>query len=158
MTLSPEQITELKTMINSALQKLYIDDFYLINRHVNERAVVFRFGLYFNVLLRSSSFLEYNFDCEYNRNMGDPKRTENFPNGVIPDILLHRRNSNEENILVIEFKGYWSYINREKDRIKLYDFTNQQYEFKYGLGAFVDLNTTFENTQITYFINGEQEQ
>ena len=42
-------------------------------------------------------------DCEYNRNMDDPKML-NDDRRFIPDLIIHRRRSNENNLLVIEFK------------------------------------------------------
>ena len=141
MTLTQTQIDELKTLVTNALDMLYQHDSNLILNAVNERSVVFRFGLYFNELLKTSSFSVYNLDCEYNRNLGVPKRTINFQNGVIPDVLLHRRNSNDENVLVLEFKAYWNNANRKVDIKKIQDFTSQAEDniYKYGLGGVIEL-------------------
>lgn len=145
MKLSTAHIEELKSMVDEALIRLYQQDLELIEYAVNERSVVFRFGLYLNELLPSSSFASYNLDCEYNRNMGKPKRTKNFPAGVIPDVLLHRRNSNVENILVLEFKGYWNKSDRENDHKKIIDFTSQDEDnqYKYALGGVVELENGY---------------
>ena len=45
---------------------------------------------------------------EYNKCHGDIKRTKRFRNGLRPDLIIHRRDSNEENKLVAEFKGWWN--------------------------------------------------
>ncbi len=157
MKLSIEQIKELKGIIDEALHRLYHQDFELIEHAVNERSVVFRFGLYFAELLSKSSFSSYNLDCEYNRNMGKPKRTKNFTDGAIPDVLLHRRNSNEENILVLEFKGYWNKADRENDHKKIIDFTSQDEDnqYKYALGGVVELENGYFN--VDYYLNYETE-
>ncbi len=157
MKLSTEHIIELKGIVDAALQRLYHQDPELIEFAVNERSVVFRFGLYFAELLSKSSFSSYNLDCEYNRNMGKPKRTKNFPDGVIPDVLLHRRNSNEENILVLEFKGYWNKADRENDHKKIIDFTSQDEDnlYKYSLGGVVELENGYFN--VDYYLNYETE-
>lgn len=157
MKLSTAHIEELKGMVDEALHRLYHQDPELIEFAVNERSVVFRFGLYFAELLPKSSFSSYNLDCEYNRNMGKPKRTKNFPDGVIPDVLLHRRNSNEENILVLEFKGYWNKADRENDHKKIIDFTSQDEDnqYKYALGGVVELENGYFN--VDYYLNYETE-
>jgi hypothetical protein len=151
--LSTGQIEELKVIIDEAILRLYNQDPELMEHAVNERSVVFRFGLYLNELLPSSSFASYNLDCEYNRNMGKPKRTKNFPAGVIPDVLLHRRNYNEENILVLEFKGFWNKEDRENDRKKIIDFTSQAEDnhYKYGLGGVVELEQG--NYKVDYYFD-----
>lgn len=139
MQLQLHHIEELKSMIKRVLTRIYDVDYYLIDNKVNERSIVFRFGLYFNTLIGKSSFKGLDVDCEYNRNLGEPKRTENYPKGVLPDLLLHRRNSNDENLLVIEFKGHWNKKGRKWDKQKLEDFTSQSGEYAYALGAFIDL-------------------
>ncbi len=157
MKLSTAHIKELKGIVDEALQSLYQQDQELIEFAVNERSVVFRFGLYFAELLSKSSFSGYNLDCEYNRNLGKPKNTKNFSGGVIPDVLLHRRNSNEENILVLEFKGYWNKANRENDHKKIIDFISQteDNQYKYALGGVVELENGYFN--VDYYLNYETE-
>ena len=165
MTLTPAQITELKAMIDTALQQLYDTDISLIQRHAHERSIAFRFGLYFTALVPQSSFagVGITVDFDYNRNGVNAKLMEGFNprHGVFPDIILHQRGFNDVNILVIEFKGVWNrkLRKRAEDIRKLRGFTHpERNDYQYGLGAFVDLNTTYANTQITYFINGEQGQ
>jgi len=139
MQLGLNQIEELKSLIREAMLTVYNADYYLIENKVNERAIVFRFGVYFNQQLSRSQFKQFDLDCEYNRNLGEPKRTENFPKGVLPDILLHRRGNNHENILVMEFKGRWNRAGRKRDEQKLLEFTSQDGWYRYALGAFVDI-------------------
>lgn len=155
MQLSNNKITELKSLIDEALKKLYNNDPELIECAVNERSIVFRFGLYFAELLSNSSFKGYHLDCEYNRNLGKPKRTKNFPTGVIPDVLLHRRNANDENILVLEFKGYWNKSDRNNDHNKIIDFTNQAEDniYKYGIGGVVEIEK--DDFNIEYYLDYE---
>lgn len=92
----------------------------LINgtHHVGERAIVFRFAHYLqNELNMYSEYKSYNLDCEYNRNGISAKILPNFPNGVYPDLIIHKRGRNDKNILVMEFKTYWnSNIDADKKR------------------------------------------
>jgi len=122
--------------------------------------------LYFAALVPNSSFAndyDITVDFDYNRNGENAKLMEGFNprHGVFPDFILHHRGYNDVNILVIEFKGVWNskLREREADIRKLTGFTHtKRNDYQYGLGAFVDLNTTYAGTPITYFINGEQEQ
>lgn len=139
-----------------AIYQVYDCDRYLIERAVSERALVFRFGLYFNALMSRSSFRNLDLDCEYNKNLGEPKRTESHPKGAIPDVLVHRRHSNDENFLVLEFKGYWNNANREADKQKVTDFTSQRGIYKYALGAFIEVG--LEGPHVEFFQDYELDQ
>lgn len=128
--------TELFKLVNNALKRLYKHHEYLIKNKVHERSIVFWFGIYLYELLqhKENKYAEYNLDFEYNKNHSDPKRTKKFRKGTYPDILLHKRDSNEHNLLIIEFKSWWRPDNK-KDLMKLGDFTHPtgDYKYKYGL-------------------------
>jgi len=103
----------LQQKVMQALDMLYERDKYLIsnnkngnrNNHVSERAIVFRFGIYLEEVLKcDSEFAKYNLDSEYNRNIDAKKQLPERENGVYPDLILHKRGSNDDNILVIEIK------------------------------------------------------
>ncbi|MGK4568712.1 hypothetical protein [Flavobacterium sp. 3HN19-14] len=105
-----------------------------------EQAASFRFGIYLLGQSQQIDWLrDYDFDMEYNKNGNEPKRTPRRPNGTRPDLIIHTRNSNQSNILIIEIKGWWNIEDRKIDMDKLEDFTNQQGEYGYGLGVFLDL-------------------
>ena len=93
-------------------------------------------------------------DVEYNKNGIDTKRTLRRPNGVRPDVIIHARGHNQLNVLVVEIKGWWNGQPREDDIIKLEDLTNQQEEYKYGLGVFLDLGKN--GCAPLYFRSGHQ--
>lgn len=124
--------------------------------HVGERAIVFRFGLYFYELLQKDDrFKQLNLDCEYNRNGNQPKKLKSFKNGTYPDIILHKRGSNDFNRAVIEFKGHWNndYLS---DFEKLKEFTKQRSVYNFDLGLFILLAKQREDVKITYFVDGEK--
>lgn len=161
MKLKNNKILELKKLIDEALNELYHKDISLIERKVNERSIVFRFCLYLDSLLKKTKWEDLNIDCEYNRNDKDIKDTKRLERGTYPDVIIHKREYNTENLLVLEFKGWWN--NKKKheknDYIKLEDFTSQgKKDYKYALGAFIKLNKEREKVEICYFINGEQEE
>lgn len=142
-----EKLKVLDSLVNQALDMLYERDMHLItNRavnsrgkdeqhHVGERSIVFRFAHYLlNLIDDNGGFAEYDLDCEYNRNGAECKALPSFPNGTYPDVIIHKRGSNEHNLLVVEFKTYW---NRDlsNDKKKLFEFTdpNGRYKFQKGI-------------------------
>lgn len=156
---SNDEITELKELLNKALEMLYKNDMSLIKRGTHERAITFRFGVYFEELVKNSSFKELNVDAEYNRNGLKPKYMPSELKQVrtYPDILLHERGNNHANKLIIEFKTYWNKTEaaRQLDIKKLEFFTSKNCDYAYILGAFVRLAETLDDVTIEYFVNGE---
>lgn len=154
MILTEKQINLLNTAIETALNEIYEKDIYLIQNKVHERTIVNRFSVYFQQALSLTEFGSNNLDFEYSKNHSDPKRTVNFKNGTYPDIILHRRGTNEANILIIEFKTWWK-NNTDSDIQKLMDFTNQQGQYKYGMGYSIVFNQKRTSLLKTPIINGE---
>ena len=139
------------TIINTALDMLYNNDKHLIDNepfydckmdglhYVGERSIVFRFAHYLQSLMDADEELqEYVLDCEYNRNGVNAKRLPSFPHGVYPDIIIHKRGSNDFNLLVIEVKTYWN-ANTDQDVQKLWEFVdrNGEYRFQYALSLVI---------------------
>ena len=139
MVLQKEQREELLEIIQLSLEKLYKFDFDLIRRGGLERSLSFRFGLYFNEYIANTSWSNLNIDLEYNKNGLNSKITPSKPNGAHPDLILHRRGENNDNILIIEFKGWWNRTSRQSDMNKLHDFIDIQGEYKYGMAVFIEL-------------------
>ena len=101
---------------------------------------MFKFSIYFQKNIQKSKLLKkYNLDCEYNRNKYKPKSTRRFPRGTYPDIIIHKRGSNKNNLAIIECKMKRESCKREKgniekDIIKIEDFTDgNQYYFDCGI-------------------------
>lgn len=63
-----------------------------------------------------------------------------IPKSVYPDIIIHKRQTNQDNLLIIEIKK--SLNNNSKaihlDKIKLQKYTNSH--LKYQLGAYINLS------------------
>lgn len=134
-------IRTLKKYISNSLCILYREDMHLIMNepycdcvmdqfhHVGERSIVFRFAHYLqNMIEQDSCFADYVLDCEYNRNGINAKTLPSFTNGVYPDIIIHKRGSNDYNLLVIEVKTYWN-SNTEHDERKLQEFVDRKGEY-----------------------------
>ena len=123
--------------------------------HVGERAIVFRFAHYLqNFIDKEETFKSYNLDCEYNRNGLKNKSLPSFPNGTYPDVILHKRGSNDKNLLVMEFKTYWN-KNQSDDRIKIQEFTDQKGNYKFLYGITVLITKKICDCKIVGFIDGD---
>jgi hypothetical protein len=146
--------SKIEKLIDTALCKLYYNDKYLIvhkpckktsratRGHVSERAIVFRFCIYLQELAyQSEDFKDYHIDSEYNRNLDAKKSLPNpqWANGVYPDLIIHKRGNNDSNLLVVEFKAWWSNASlEENDRKKLMSFKREPYNYPYAL--FIKIN------------------
>ena len=155
---------ELMNYVEHALEDLYEKDDYLIKNDTSERNIVFHFGRYFiNYIEKKDSFNKFNVDCEYNRDIFDENMNKKINckgevRGMIPDLILHERGTNDNNILAIEFKKY---SNNDKegiknDYLKLEALTDNTMHFKYKLGLFIRLGKTKEKIEIEKFINGKR--
>lgn len=138
---------KIEKYLKNALDELYNNDQFLIcnqpcrsnqpdvHHHVGERAIVFRLAHYLsNDIERDSEFANYNLDCEYNRNGRNTKRLPSFPHGTFPDIIIHERGTNDNNLFVCEVKTYWN-TNNADDVKKIQQFIDKdgEYKFRYGL-------------------------
>lgn len=95
-------------ILNEALALLRQCDAHLLRYDVSERAICFRLGLYLQHM-----FTAWDVDCEYNRDGHDPKQLHILPRdqsileekkvSVFPDIIVHRRGT-AENLLIVEVK------------------------------------------------------
>lgn len=150
-----------KHAVKEALARLLEQDRCLFDNDVSERAITHKLAEYLQGI-----FPNLNVDCEYNRNaeMGpaNPKEllldAENVKSrarankqqfqtndleeeinssvSTYPDIIVHRRLTNNENLLVVEVKKQNSQIDHDLDHAKLKAFTcsaTNQYRYKHGV-------------------------
>lgn len=96
-------------------------------------------------------FKNYSVDCEYNRFKKRPKKLEkNLFNNInendqeaktiFPDIVIHKRKIQQDNLLVIEIKKSNSRESDEKDKIKLNALVHPNGDFRYEYGLFIKFN------------------
>lgn len=129
-----EKLSALSKVLDEALNELYRNDKHLLDYKVNERAIVFRLGIYMQELMNKYGCFEgLNLDFEYNRNIYDAKRLPKWENGVYPDLIVHKRGANVFNLLVMEFKTYWN-PNCTNDYKKIKEFVNPCGEYRYRCG------------------------
>lgn len=132
------------------------------NDAVSERCMVFRIGCYMlEAMKEEPQFGWADLDCEYNRNFFDPKmmyirrRNGNIKQtrNVVPDLLIHERRSNENNLLVVEFKkGLPTKYAKGQDAMKLRYFTNPDEDYHYSFGLYIELHA--KSAVVTVFQEG----
>jgi hypothetical protein len=115
-------------------------DSYLLRVDANERSITFQIARYL-----AAEFPEFDVDCEYNRDGVDPKKLrymdlnpdkeDTFARTVFPDIIVHRRNS-ENNYLVIEAKKTTNRDSRDIDFDKLAGYKR---DLRYRYALFLEL-------------------
>lgn len=146
----------LLTLLEEAINECYIKDKYLIDLEM-EQASVARIFYYMQSLIENKNefadLRKYNVDCEYYKHGKYKKSTPIYKNGVRPDVVLHKRGVDNDNLLIIEFKS-----NSNNDHIsdykKLKEFTNDDGGYHYYLGIFVKLNEG--KAEYVYFQDGKQ--
>lgn len=155
MKLSVHQINQLNVAIETAFTCLYEKDIFLIENRVHERSIVARFFIYLQDALNRTEFGMYHLDFEYNRYHSDLKRTQDFPNGTFPDIILHKRDDEQHNILIIEFKTWWD-PDTKHDIKKINNFINQDEKYKYALGYSIVIEQKRSEVKKTLITNGNK--
>lgn len=114
---------EIVEKLNKSLDKLYIKDWYLFNYNVHEISITHKLAEYLQ-----DEFSDYDVDCEYNRDItntvGDSikqiyqiikkeigdyekfkkieEKIEYISRNIYPDIIVHKRGTNNHNLLAIE--------------------------------------------------------
>lgn len=120
--------------------------------------------MYFtNRLKDNNNFSEYNIDCEYNRDIFNEKKYKEIvydekKHKIKPDLIMHKRGSNDCNILAIEFKTYFNYNKKsiKIDRLKLQALTNSELNYKYKIGLLITLGKKRDKVNIVKYINGKE--
>jgi len=101
-------LEDVKKRVEVALDIFRENDLFLLENNLNERSISHKFAVYLGSL-----FKEWDVDCEYNRDhykvktvdlpVENTKSDDTKAKTVFPDIIIHRRNEND-NLLAIEIK------------------------------------------------------
>ena len=118
----------------------------MLKRKVAERDLTGLFAHYFRNNMKDTAIAEYNVDCEYNRDGYGMKKIDGTL--VYPDFILHKRGTNESNLLIIEFKTWWNSDNRE-DIEKLKAMMSEWYRYQYQYGYSIILNQERDSVTVT---------
>ena len=142
-------MNEIKKIIEQSLKDLYLNDGILINRFTKEEAINHWLAIYIDKHVKNILKFNYHVDVEYNRNVTNGFFDRNGQNNskkiikwsgndftwqeIIPDIIVHKRGSNENNYLGIEAKKeYKNNKSANKDLQKIIGLLNEPYNYKYG--------------------------
>lgn len=136
----------LEELIKKSLDDLYQNDEYLIKHRVAERDITSKFAHYFQNNMRETIIADYDVDCEYNRDGYGMKNIDGTL--VYPDFILHKRGTNDSNLLIIEFKTWWNSDNRE-DIEKLKAMMSDRYRYQYQYGYSIILNQERDSVTVT---------
>jgi len=170
-----EIIEKIKNATNILLQ----DDRWLIDNDLSERSISFRLGYYLQ-----NEFSDYSVDCEYNGNpddlrnrkkiniirgelerlglLKDTEIDENVTRTVFPDIIIHKRGTNYNNIAIIEMKKSTNKTSHDYDFIKLQHYTSDDAAngLCYKVGIFLEIHcgNNEPGFSLETFINGRKQQ
>jgi hypothetical protein len=147
--------------VKVALAVLFQREESLLNLNASERSISHKFAEYLQ-----KQFPNLNVDCEYNRHGSDIKmlqyhrprstRTDKLAAyTVLPDIVVHRRGKDDNNLLVIELKKSNSGENHTLDFEKLKAFTGNQFKYKIGLFLLIDVERR-RLSEIRHFYSGKE--
>lgn len=125
--------------IATAFQQLLEKEEHLFAHEASERAICAHFLTYLKPLLSN-----WDLDVEYNRNISDPKKVR--LKKVIPDLIVHKRGTNDQNLLAVELKIKCNARDKAKDIEKLQSYCDEL-EYEYGLFLNIDIST---DPPITY--------
>jgi len=170
---------EIKERIMSGLNDFLTNENWLITQDLNERAITHCLAIY---LL--NYFKGFNIDCEYNGDIESPNRKkkiqvlkdlliehrllsrrelvlekEFIERAVYPDIIIHVRGTNSNNLCIIEVKKSTSRVNRAYDYLKLQAYTSANFgnTLNYQLGIFIEfIIEDYPSFDLSYFKDGKQ--
>lgn len=164
-----------------ALKELLKKDEWLLQHDLSEQSISHKLGEYLQYL-----FNDFNVDCEYNGNVDDPSErkkiylvkellekqgllkekerdeveSEIIERSVFPDIIIHRRGTNEFNLCIIEAKKSTSTVPFNYDYCKLnaYTINSTGNNLNYQIGLFIKLNTRVNTPSfvIEFFKGGKK--
>jgi len=142
-----QTITDCEKTIRSALRELWNKDRSLLNTDASERAICHRLAIYIENILNVCGE-KLNVDCEYNRmGLATPKRLiglidDKNPEGksVYPDIIIHSRNNNLRNVLVLEVKKSSSAHSDNFDKTKIAGYI-RDLGYMYGCCLLIKVDT-----------------
>jgi hypothetical protein len=118
----------IKRALHTSIDSLLDNDMDLLATGAHEQAICHRLAVYLE------QHTDLNVDCEYNRNM---MRAKELRGGrrFRPDIIVHRRLSNDENVLVVETKARAQRGTSDLEKLK--ELTEELGMFRYWAGAFI---------------------
>jgi hypothetical protein len=142
--------------VNLALDLFYEKDAYLLEINVHERSIAHKFSEYLQLL-----FPDYNVDCEYDKHGKYTKtlegisecRREDATDRILPDIVIHERGNDKNNLIVFEIKSKSDPTPCDIKKLEL--LTKQTDDFRYYYGIFIKFNNQKDECGIMLFVDGK---
>jgi len=139
--------------IVEAISKLFERDRVLFEIDANERSITHRLGIYLQ-----EKFSDWDVDCEYNKEGNNAKHLcdkigaaapdDTDAKTVYPDIIIHKRNNDENNKVIIEVKKA---KNSQPNEIDLNKLSILSKRLKYENALFLRLKTGKGGIGVTEF-------
>ncbi len=126
-----DELKLIKDKIEKCIHIFYENDLQLLEKEIHENAVSAQLSRYL-----AAEFPNYHIDCEYNRHLEDDKELDGEI--IRPDIVIHRRATDDQNLAYIEIKTNKNKTSRKNDINKIRGATRQNGEFRYKIGVLID--------------------
>jgi len=143
------ELKEAVRRINHCISNLYSYDQDLFERNNYEVTISTKLAQYLFV-----EFREYDVDCEYDKHKNKPKRLLDLDRNIRPDIIIHKRGKDDNNLICIELKK--SNLNKKEDTKKLKALTKVSGDYKYKLGILIIISKNKDEQKIEYYENGKE--
>jgi len=144
-------------ILKNTLKKLREVDFQLLEINVNEKTISHKLAEHLQ-----REICDFSVDCEYNRHQGLVKKLDISYDDIdiedidaktiYPDIVIHKRNTDDGNLLVIEIKKSSNSQSHDFDISKIKALTHEPYNYKFGL--FLEINVSGGSDCLKWFKEG----
>jgi hypothetical protein len=141
----------IKKKIKKCIDEFYLNESVLLKRENYEVTISCKFSQYLFI-----EFPQFDVDCEYDKHINEEKRVEELNQNIRPDIIIHKRGIDDNNLVYIEIKTDHNRTTRNKDYTKIKALTKQSGSYKYRLGVFIDFNRNKDNLVVKFFEDGKE--
>ena len=157
-------IDEIKAIVHYALGRFYEDDIDLLKYGVCEASMSHRIAVYLEQYFIDNKINDYHVDREYDKHINNGRDNDNLKilrhskkrtHSHRPDIIIHKRGNNDNNLLFVEVKKNKGITTGDNDDLKLSCATSSKL-FNYTLGLY--LNIKEDKAEYTWYVNGEKEK
>ncbi|MDO5481390.1 MAG: hypothetical protein Q4F60_03550 [Candidatus Saccharibacteria bacterium] len=156
------ELPEFRDFIDNVMDKFYKTEADLLdyrtnnetNRMIHELNISFHIGYIILCKLKHCDELkDYKVDAEYNKHGDDIKMSDGKM--VRPDIIIHKRGTDDNNFAWIEIKKPGDNAAIEEDRERLRCVTQPGSGFNYNFGALIIVGKTPNDRKIEFYQDGE---
>jgi len=139
-----------KEIINCSLKQLVFNDNHLLKNKLKEECLNHKLANYIEHNIKVENVnINYDIDIEYDKNLDLTKKIFNDEGKEIairPDILVHKRDSNDYNLIAIEAKKQYSTQHDIKKIMKLL-----KHPYNYSFGFIISYLPRKSYVRIKYF-------